>query len=724
MTRLRRRTIGVPFRGPVIETGTWTRRITAALAVIAVGYLVFQLIFSLFQALNHAIAFNGYALDGAFQLYNPLRRMAAGEIPAEQFPFFHGIGIPWLHYPFFALLGENIFASEFTRWILSPVLFVLSGMLFSRAVLGTWARASIATALLFAVCSVGNDAIVDAGNSMLGLRAMTPLLIAAAMLWPVKRYRTAFGFLQWHTSLLIAYALIGVAVALGTEQGVAAAGAFLLVRAVQNLRRLAISWRLVVQVLADTLAVAVSVVGILSVLSLGHPLDALVYALRDVPADQGWVFGSLPNISLTPDALAWELRGGPTLDLAGIVPGYWLTIVASLVLVGLGIWLRVVRRVDLEVYVFLWIYGTAVLVSLIGYIYLSAQLAPMARAAAAIACAVGVQIAVTLLARGEAMLRSRPTAHIRPSFAVGAIATIAAVVIVIPFVVDSAATRAAALAEMPKRALLAQAWNAPSQTDREVAGEGYKGALAAFDPYIPEGASIWATYTSLYSSDRGVFTPAPGGEDYTIHALGPRRDVYEAAFASERPDVVITTNPDYTIYEEWLWGRWPGFFEQLVTNYRIAAVNGSHVLWERLDDREPEGARTVLPIAADGSFELPGNDDDRVRYYALTVDYAADGGGVPVLNRLPRFYLQMPDAALTLWGQVLPDNHDTWSLVVPVFPGQGPVRVSPAISGYAPNASLELSGASYGVLSVDPSVDDLILRNFCTGGRDDERCDG
>ena len=77
--RPRRR--GVPFRGPVIETGRWMRRLTAVFFVIASVFLLAQAAVSVFQALDNATSFSGYALDGAFQLYNPLRRLAAGEIP-------------------------------------------------------------------------------------------------------------------------------------------------------------------------------------------------------------------------------------------------------------------------------------------------------------------------------------------------------------------------------------------------------------------------------------------------------------------------------------------------------------------------------------------------------------------------------------------------------------------------------------------------------------------
>src|SRR4051812_32605234 len=48
--------------------------------------------------------FNGGITDGPFQLYNWLRHIDAGQIPGRDFHSFHGIGVPYLHYPVYRLL--------------------------------------------------------------------------------------------------------------------------------------------------------------------------------------------------------------------------------------------------------------------------------------------------------------------------------------------------------------------------------------------------------------------------------------------------------------------------------------------------------------------------------------------------------------------------------------------------------------------------------------------
>src|SRR5829696_6970576 len=55
-------------------------------------------------AVESALHFSGSAIDGPFQLYNALRRIAAGFHPGTDFQFFHGVGVPYLHYWLFRLL--------------------------------------------------------------------------------------------------------------------------------------------------------------------------------------------------------------------------------------------------------------------------------------------------------------------------------------------------------------------------------------------------------------------------------------------------------------------------------------------------------------------------------------------------------------------------------------------------------------------------------------------
>ena len=721
-----------PFRGAVIETGVWTRRVTLVLAVAAIAYLGFHATVSVFLALEHSLRFGGYAMDGAFQLYNPLRRLADGQVIGRDFPFFHGVGVPLLHYPVFAALGENLFASEMSRWLMSPVLFFATGYVFFRVLLGGWQRAFIALAIYVAIVIPKVNNIVEPGNSLIGIRTMAPLLIAAALLATPRKDRRIAGFVQTNTPLLVAYALLGVAVALGTEQGLAATGAFLLVRFFLNWRRLRLGWRLIVQTAVDAAAAVFSIFVTLSILTLGNAPAALRYALIDVPQDQGWVFGAVPNVTVTLDSLWWALIGGPELVIGGEVPRYWITGLIAAALMIIATRMRIVGQREISVSFFLWIYGVAVLVSLIGYINLADQLAPFGRVSAAILAGLVVSMGLTLVSRAESGRRRATSAGGSPrSWYLPVIRLVAAsglLVAVIAAALQSVPMRDEILKSVPKKALVGALISGPWD-DYAVSSDGWRATLDQFGALIPPGASIWSTYSSLYESTRDVFNPAPGGEDYIIHALGPqRREEYQRAFAADPPDAVITMNPYYTAYEEWLWSRYPDFYEALLTKYSIASISGSHVLWLPNDDPPSGQDRSpsviAAPVADNGSITLPANEGDELRYYALTVDYLASGGDIPILNRLPRFYLLPEGAALGLYGLILPPDRTEWSLIVPVFPGDGPVVLTPAIAGVNVGAALTIESAEYSVLDVAPQNAELAEMNFCFWKPEDARCEG
>ncbi len=90
------------------------------LAIIALWVLAFS------QAAVAAITiFDGPLWNGAFQHFNALRRIEAGQAGGIDFQFFHGLLVPYLHFPFYRLLGGGLFASEVVRFALNLVAFVV-----------------------------------------------------------------------------------------------------------------------------------------------------------------------------------------------------------------------------------------------------------------------------------------------------------------------------------------------------------------------------------------------------------------------------------------------------------------------------------------------------------------------------------------------------------------------------------------------------------------------
>jgi hypothetical protein len=119
------------------------------LTAVALGFL-------LFRAWYRARYFDGYPADGPFQLLNALDRMNSGQLPGRDFPLFHGLGIAFAHYPVYALLGHDLFASEFARQLLSPLGWISAMVLLAYAITGNrWV--ALYTLTLFAALSCASS---------------------------------------------------------------------------------------------------------------------------------------------------------------------------------------------------------------------------------------------------------------------------------------------------------------------------------------------------------------------------------------------------------------------------------------------------------------------------------------------------------------------------------------------------------------------------------------
>src|SRR3954470_22141797 len=122
-------------------------------------------------------------LDGPFQLFNGLRRIAAGQRLGGTFQVFHGPGVPYLHFIPFWLFGGDFTASEMSRELVSILAAMAVLVAFFRAWTGTWRKAipmSVVALGLFIPLRV--NALLFPINSMIGLRSTMPIVIGIHLL--------------------------------------------------------------------------------------------------------------------------------------------------------------------------------------------------------------------------------------------------------------------------------------------------------------------------------------------------------------------------------------------------------------------------------------------------------------------------------------------------------------------------------------------------------------
>ena len=315
-------------------------------------------------ALNHALFFDGYAANGAFQLMNPLRRLAAGEVIGTDFNFFHGIGVPLLHMPFYYLFGQGLFGSEVARWLVSPVLFAGASYCFFYYFKRSKLFAASMTAWVTGLSLYVLPSISLPRNSMLGVRSTVAVFLMAVILnqerlkrlWAHKRI---FRYVSVY-EIIVGF-LLAVGFICGTEFGVAAVLAFVVVSIFYSTDIATSTFLSRVWSAMRVLGVAaVSLLGLLTVITRGNPFEPLKYALVEIPMDQFWYFGVPPNKFLNSENLFSILLKDEI---------FLLSVAVGIVAIALVIAIHRLRshRIQVQAFLFGLLAGALGMVSMLGY---------------------------------------------------------------------------------------------------------------------------------------------------------------------------------------------------------------------------------------------------------------------------------------------------------------------------------------------------------------------
>ena len=350
-----------------------TKRLYLIGAILLLVVLAFGAVVT---ALNNALYFDGPAQDGAFQLLNPLRRLMAGQVIGRDFNFFHGIGVPFLHLPFYVIFGQGLFGEEIARWLVSPLLFILSAF----AVFYVWRRRFVlALSMSVVVTAIGMfvvPSLVLPITSILGVRSVMPVFLLAVILnqkrlsRPVLKQQSKGPLaLTWHE--LAVGAMLAAGLLCGTEFGAAAILAYIIARIVfpaQKGEAMKSRW---LSLLRTGVSGGVVALIALTLITRGNPIEPLKYALVDIPSDQFWYFGVPPN----------------TYIHSGNVFHTFATDWALLLMWGIAIvaaWLgrRVYKlgtfRAEAHAFVYAWLAGAFAMISMLGY-YNNSEASALAR---------------------------------------------------------------------------------------------------------------------------------------------------------------------------------------------------------------------------------------------------------------------------------------------------------------------------------------------------------
>jgi hypothetical protein len=616
-----------------------------------------------------ALHFLGPAIDGPFQLYNSLRRIRVGQHAGVDFQFFHGLGIPYLHYPVFRALGGTFVASELARELLSAIVYPLVLVAFLKFFVRDWTR-TIAWCAIVMMASIAlrMTSLLVAMNSLLGIRSAIPTLLPVLLCLPLAR---------WRRVGLVGVAL-GLALVFGTEQGLSALIALVLATALVAARSRARTAYLVDAAAAIAIGAVTLVVTLVSIGGVDGTRRALEYNFVLIPRDQYWYFGSPPNVFLG----SW--RSMPT--VLATLPRIPLTVLGGVIAVVIC-GRRLVRVAngpeEREQFAFtvLALYGLISCAALLGG-YAKSYVQPLARVLLLL-----VAIALDrLLARRDERLARPPLFWVPRSMAYVAAATTALMLAVVPSVLSLAAS-------IPH-------WFVDHVVDHEAVYAGIwpqtlAQAQAILDAHRDASGrppALWSTYAGLIEARNGLFQP---DFDYIIHALGPaNRAEYVAHFTRARPQLVQTVLPWYTQFEPWIEATSWDFYAELLQHYKVigttpwsffwerqaASMPGPQLVWQSAVPRDASSITLPAPSGTNGIVLLQAEVTYRIRN-PLRV--------LPLIGASPR-YLVSIDGAAQAFPITLDPYATTSRFPILAFRGKSP-RLSWSALSLVPGAGIELA---------------------------------
>lgn len=653
----------------------------------------------LYDALN----FDGFPADGPFQLFNPLRRIADGQRAGVDFQFFHGIGVPFLHYPLFwafgKIYGQTVFTSELSRYFTALACYLLSLGLFAFAATGGKFKKSVYF-VAFALClsemfglgqpGLYGNALALPGNSLLGARSTLPILTFALLLSRLPRAAKALGV----------GACAALALYFGTEHGLALNASFYCIGACVLVKSWFIERR--TQRLETFLAnlkfyalagAATFVTGVLIYLVTCGPqgaLQALRYNLIEVPADQFWYFGVPPN------DFASSLADFPHASIKGVL---LFLIAACWLLACLWLLFRATQaapdsRVVTTAHMLC--YGLVSCASCLGMLekgYLSPLLRVFLFALLALVFHDGI---LELVADRLSTLNFGTRRALRLGFAV-------------LLLVSFASIGNALYARIPAPVRIFGAGLprlSPLWTKRlATATQAMDAKLAAGEKPV-----IWSTYAGLLEARYGVFHPK---DDYIIHALGPRRrEAYANTFRTVQPRFVQTVRRALFIsytekrdYEQWLRDTSWDFYEDLLNNYDVLTTTDSAIFWARKNGAWVAPSDAFKPLAVNPGvdcLELPANSDaGQIVVVRLRYQVSNPWKRLPFVGGLPRFLVTPENTANDLPVSLAPYANEV-RFPLYVKPGVRP-KLNFAVRSLLPGASFAVTEVTYKVVPVSPS---------------------
>jgi hypothetical protein len=670
--------------------GAASGKSSIATGIVWVALLALVVIPTLTVAYESAVHFSGSAIDGPFQLYNALRRINAGYQPGTGFQFFHGVGIPYLYYWLFRLLGGQFVDSEIARQLVSAIVFPASSLLFFRAFTGSWARSACLTVATIALAFLLRfPALLFAINSMTGVRSALPVLFPAFLYVARSRRERIIG----------GGILLGASLFFSTEQGLALVAAFVLVSLVVTLRAPRRPEELTAAGATLAIAAAVLFLSLTLVGGFRGALGALRYNFVFVPMDQYWFFGAPPN----PFVPSWAAGVGMAIEAWTIGLALFLGLVATAFYL-VRVWKTSPNVSERDhAFALLAVYGLVSCVSLLGVFVPAYSLACWR-----VLISLGLLEFLAWADRRGIHRGSREMVGVSRVGVMGTLALLAVTLLLRPTLLRTW------FVSVPH--VVADHWAGGARFE---ATRMWMETLAIDSQVVKVHSDahgppvVWSTYSGWLEARAGIFNPS---YDYIIHALGPERQAYLDRFLKTRPELVQTVSPLYTPYEAWIENANWDFYRALLSSYAVTAETPWSLIWERRADTDstsiPVGAIELAPGAT--SVALPAAPTVGhlpVTVVQVEVEYQTRNPlrRLPIIGASPRYLVGITGAISQVPVSLNPYT-TVYRFPVIVRPGDKP-RLDFKVYSLLPGASISVRRVRVSAVPVDPRSE-VWLRNL------------
>ncbi len=566
--------------------------------VVTITSLVSVFLVSYIYVFQHKLNLAFFPINGAFQTFNPLRRICTGEIMGEDFNPYLGLGTTEVTALLTSLFGCDLSASLaanqllliFFHWLTYWVLFKLSGLSSKRSIIFSSSIIILFLIALFepSVLPLLNDVnqslnyslvyrwheLMLPGNSNLGLRSALPAISCCISLigfhYLKKRPRAKFCFLG---------ALIGAQPLWSNDYGIPSAIALFAIVLVHLFK--SNPGRKLPQIGGVLISAMLTFLLLSSVLTHGHLLQWLGET-RGVAADQFWYF----EVRQFNSANMKGLQAGKILALQDVmnyfIHPFFFIYLSALTIVSLSVlWGK--ENIDhlLLMYIGITVFGAGTLSSLGGTFFWRYYIPTSVVSYFVVFVALRILIRKAALNSRLQRFRSqhyrlppRLIRVIQASFA-GCFLTLSVASILLVTFVHPISFRPYETHNFFYTAELNGWLNKRFAPAYEVAER-----IRQQTQTLPPTQRMLSTYSSMM--DVVVGSKNVTGVDYIIHALGDRaRTRYLDRWKAAMPEYITTIREDFTDWEAWVRRTNWWFYRNFATVYRPIAASHYNIIWRR-----------------------------------------------------------------------------------------------------------------------------------------------